>query len=311
MNITIVGAGAMGSLFGALLAESGANVWLVDVWREHVQAVNEKGLTVESADRTRTAVLKATTDPSVVPESQLVIVFVKSTQTAAAAATAALLAGTAGSVLTLQNGMGNAESLAAEIDPARIVVGTTSHGATLLGPGRIRHAGSGPTVIGPWSPNGPGKQLAERIAATLSAASVDTEVVEHVLPVLWGKLIVNVGINAITALTGIKNGEILDLEETVGMSRAAVREAVNVAEAHKITVREDAASHVIEVARATAPNRSSMGQDVDRKRATEIDAINGYVVREAERVGEPAPVNRTLTALIKTLQFHYLNRQKQ
>ena len=129
---------------------------------------------------------------------------------------------------------------------------------------------------------------------------------------LWGKLIVNVGINAITALTGIKNGQILDLDVTRDLSREAVEEAIATARAQSIPIREDAVSAMSwKSPRATAANRSSMGQDVDKKRATEIEAINGYVVREAERIGVEAPVNKTLTALIKTLEHHYLKELKR
>ena len=201
--------------------------------------------------------------------------------------------------------MGNTETLASAIEPAQIVVGTTSHGATLLGPGRIRHAGKGATTIGSWSEEPAAGQRALEIAQTLTGASIETEVVEKVLPVLWGKLVVNVGINAITALTGIKNGQILDLEITKDLSRSAVEEAISIARSQDIPVREDAVNHVFEVAAATAANRSSMGQDVDKKRVTEILAINGYVVREAERIGLEAPVNKTLTALIRTLESHF------
>jgi 2-dehydropantoate 2-reductase len=305
MKIAIVGAGAMGSLFGALLAEAGEEVWLVDIWQEHVQAVSADGLSVESDGSRRRVQLKATMDPAAASGAQLVIIFVKSTHTAEAATSAALLAGKTGSVLTLQNGMGNAEALADTIDPGLIIVGTTSHGATLLGPGSIRHAGMGPTTIGAWSGEPAAIQRAQEIAETLKGASIDTAVVQKVLPVLWGKLIVNVGINAITALTGIKNGQILDLDITKDLSRAAVEEAISIARARDIPIREDAVAHVFDVAAATAANRSSMGQDVDKKRLTEISAINGYVVGEAERIGVSAPVNKTLTALIRTLESQF------
>jgi 2-dehydropantoate 2-reductase len=305
MKIAVVGAGAMGSLFGALLAEAGEDVWLVDVWREHVEAIQSGGLTVESGGSRRKVGLRATLDPDAAAGAQLVLIFVKSTQTAAAAATAASLAGKSGCVLTLQNGMGNAETLAEAVPADRVVVGTTSHGATLLGPGHIRHAGKGPTTIGPWSAEPKAGQRAQKVAETLTGAAIDAEVVEKVLPILWNKLIVNVGINAITALTGIQNGQLLDLDITRDLSRSAVAEAVSTARAKDIAVREEAVSHVFDVAAATAANRSSMGQDIDNKRLTEIDAINGYVVREAKRAGVAAPVNQTLTALVKTLEYHY------
>jgi 2-dehydropantoate 2-reductase len=270
-----------------------------------VEAIQSGGLTVEYGGSRRKVGLKATLDPDAAAGAQLVLIFVKSTQTAAAAATAASLAGKSGCVLTLQNGMGNAETLAEAVPADRVVVGTTSHGATLLGPGRIRHAGKGPTTIGPWSAEPKAGQRAQKVAETLTGAAIDAEVVEKVLPILWNKLIVNVGINAITALTGIQNGQLLDLDITRDLSRSAVAEAVSTARAKDIAVREEAVSHVFDVAAATAANRSSMGQDIDNKRLTEIDAINGYVVREARRAGVAAPVNQTLTALVKTLEAHY------
>ena len=145
----------------------------------------------------------------------------------------------------------------------------------------------------------------QALAAFFTEAGIETEVAADVRSIVWGELLINVGINAITALTGIKNGELLDLEATVDLSRAAVEEAIAVAKAQHIDVRKDVVAHVLEVARATGGNRSSMGQDVDNRRLTEIGAINGVVVKEAERLGMPAPVNRTLTALVETLQAHY------
>ena len=303
MKVAVVGAGAMGSLFGGLLAEAGAEVWLIDIWAAHVDAVNKQGLEIEREGRTRTVRLQATMDPKSISNCDLVIVFVKSTHTGDAALTVKRIAGPQGLVLTLQNGMGNADRIAQDVDPLNVIAGTTSYGATMLGPGKIRHAGVGLTTIGMWH-NGEG-DMAEKVAAFFSKAGIETEVAPDVRSIVWGKLLINVGINAITALTGIKNGELLDLEATIALSRAAVEEAVRVAEAQNIGVRKDVVDHVLEVARATGKNRSSMGQDVDNRRLTEIKAINGVVVKEAKRLGIPAPVNHTLTALVETLQAHY------
>jgi len=305
MKIAIVGAGAMGSLFGGLLSAAGNEVWLYDIWEAHVKALNTRGLVIESESGSRTVAIRATTNSSEIGHAELVIVFVKSTQTQKAAQTAGLLAAGQGYVLTLQNGMGNADAIAAIVDPKRILAGTTSHGATLLGPGRIRHAGPGPTVMGLWSHSDSGFEKAQEFALVLSRAGFKTEVTGDVRPIIWDKLLVNVGINALTALTGIKNGEILDLEATRELSRTAVAEAISVAEAQGIEVRQEPVDHVFKIAAATAVNRSSMGQDVDNHRQTEIDAINGFIVREAHRLGLDVPVNRTLTALIQTLQAHY------
>ena len=305
MKIAIVGAGAMGSLFGTLLAEGGHAVWLFDVWQEHIGAVNQNGVTLEFDGRTRRVRLKATTDPLQIGEAELVLVFVKATQTKSAAKTAARLAGSKGLVMTLQNGMGNAERIAHIITPHRILVGTTAHGATMLEAGLIRHAGVGPTTVGMWADGEKEFQNARQIADQFTQVGIETTVVKDVRPVIWDKLLVNVGINAITALTGIKNGQILDLELTRELSRAAIEEAASVAQARGIQMRKDPATHVFQVAAATAANRSSMGQDVDHGRPTEIEAINGFVVREAESLGISAPVNRTLTALVQTMEAHY------
>lgn len=303
MKIAVIGAGAMGSLFGGLLTEAGVKVWLIDIWKEHVDRLNQKGLTIEREGIERVARPRATTDPTTINRVDLAIIFVKSTQTAAAAKTAANLIGPDGLVVTLQNGMGNADLLAKAMQPGQVLAGTTSHGATLLGPGRIRHAGSGPTVIGPWL--GGDLAPASRVADVLSKAGIETEVTGEVQALVWNKLFINIGINAITALTGIKNGRILDLAATRDLSQKAVEEAIAVAQAKGIRVEENVVAHVFKVAEATATNRSSMGQDVDSHRQTEISAINGAVVREARQMGLATPVNDTLTALIQTLESHY------
>jgi 2-dehydropantoate 2-reductase len=305
MKIAVVGAGAMGSLFGALLAESGNEVWLCDIRQDLIDAVRQKGLTIESEGQTRVVKLNAAVDPRQIGGSDLGLIFVKSIHTASAAHTAAHLVGRNGLVMTLQNGMGNAETVAEHFNPHRIIVGTTAYGATMLGPAAIRHAGTGPTTLGMWAGGQKELQIARQIAALLTQAGIRSAAVADVRPVIWDKLMVNVGINAITALTGIKNGQILDLEGTRWLIRIAVEEAAAVAKALGVEIRKDPAAHVLEVARATSANRSSMGQDVDCRRPTEIAAINGFVVREADRLGLNAPVNRTLTALMQTLEAHY------
>ena len=305
MKIAVVGAGAMGSLFGALLAEAGNDVSLYDVWVEHVQAINRNGLAVEREGKTRTVKIKATTDAEQIGGAELVIIFVKSTRTREAAQTAQAIAGTDGTVLTLQNGMGNADVIADFIAPEHILAGTTSHGATMLGAGRIRHAGIGPTTIGTWADSAQGLQRAGKFADFFSRAGIETRAIEDVRSVIWNKLLINIGINAVTALTGIKNGQLLELEVTRELSRTAVTEAMAVARAQGIDVYPDAVQRVFQVAEATGANRSSMGQDVDHRRQTEISTINGFIVREARRLGLDAPVNAALTALIETLQYHY------
>ncbi len=303
MKTVIIGAGAMGCLFGGLLTASGAEVWLVDVWQEHVDALNARGLSYEWQGETRTIPVRATTDPAAIGTADLAVIFVKSMHTPAAAETAARVLGDGGFALTMQNGMGNADVLAQAVGAGRVIAGTTAHGATLLGPGRVRHAGRSITVIGMWDSDNP--EPAEQTAAFFTGAGIETDISTDIRAVVWNKLLVNIGINAITALTGIRNGELLDLPQTRELAATAVKEAVAVARALGVAVADDAVARMLGVARDTAVNRSSMGQDVDHRRPTEIGAINGFVVREAERLGIPVPVNRTLTTLVETMQAHY------
>jgi len=303
VKIVVIGAGAMGSLFGGLLAEQDNDVTLLDIWPEHVHAINTKGLQIEREGDLRTVKVHAAATPETIGKADLAIVFVKSTQTAQAAQTAAKLISATGMVLTLQNGMGNADILTETLGGGRVLAGTTAHGATLLEPGMIRHAGSGVTTIGLWQEADSTK--AQAAADLFNGAGIETIVAADVRPLIWEKLLINVGINAITALTGIKNGQIIDFPAARRLSAMAVQEAVEVARGRGICVRDDAVDHVLAVARATAANRSSMGQDVDNRRQTEIDAINGAVVKYAQNAGLKVPVNETLTLLVETLQAHY------
>jgi len=303
MDITIIGAGAMGSLFGSLLARAGENVLLLDIWQEHVTTINEQGLGVELEGKTVRVDISASYNMDDTRKSDLVIIFVKSPHTAEAANLASRCLNDSGVVLTLQNGMGNADKIAQVVHSDKVIAGTTSHGATILGPGLIRHAGSGPTLIGMWT--GADNTCLENVKKVFCNAGIDTQTEANIHKIIWKKLMINVGINAITALTGITNGKILDSPPTGELVRTAVSEACDVALAYGVELPDDMAEQVFSVAGATSANRSSMGQDTDHQRQTEIDAINGAVVRLAQEKGIDVPVNRTLTALILTLQKNY------
>jgi 2-dehydropantoate 2-reductase len=305
----MVGAGAMGSLFGGLLGRAGQEVWLVDGWREQVDALNGGGLRIEDhsgclGQGEIVVRVAATTDPGEVEPVDCVVFFVKSYDTEAAARWARPLFGPETVALTLQNGLGNVEQLERVLGSGRVLAGATSCGATLLGPGRIRFAGCGPTTVGELEDRVTPR--VERIAAALAAAGLPTEVSANIKSVIWGKILINVGINALTALTGLTNGGLLEHAETREVMRAAVTEATTVALARNIRgLRSDPVAHVEEVAARTAANRSSMLQDVERGRRTEIEAINGSIVREAAVAGLSAPVNMVLTALVKMKEKSY------
>jgi 2-dehydropantoate 2-reductase len=207
------------------------------------------------------------------------------------------------SVLTLQNGLGNVEVLAEILGKRKVLGGTTAEGATLLSHGRVRHAGQGKTLIAPAE--GPPTK-AQEIASAFIRAGFETQVSQDLNGLLWGKLIVNVGINAIAAITRLKNGQLPQFPDILVLMEEAVNEAVRVAKVKDITLPyADPFHRVLEVCSATSGNVSSMLQDVLNKRPTEIDAINGAVVREGKALGIATPVNSTLTSLVRAIQQTY------
>jgi 2-dehydropantoate 2-reductase len=304
MKIVMLGAGAMGSLFGALLSRSGkGEVWLLDIWEEHINQVKSHGLVVESEGKKTTFRVNATVNPLEIGLADLVIVFVKAYSTKDAVAYVLPVVGKDTLFLSLQNGLGNAEIIASLVGTAKVVGGVTSQGSTLLGPGRVRHGGRGPTFIGPigWRKT----PILGRIASLLSESGIGTEMSDDVEPVIWQKVLVNAGINPLTAMTGLKNGELLEFEETRTLLAMVVNEAEGVALKKGIPLEGNTVERVFEVCKATAQNRSSMGQDIDNRRRTEIDFINGAIVKEGKALRIPTPVNTTLTYLIKTIEAEF------
>ncbi|PKM84665.1 MAG: 2-dehydropantoate 2-reductase [Firmicutes bacterium HGW-Firmicutes-11] len=305
MRIAIIGAGAMGCLYGGLLSASGQDVTLLDIMEDHVKEINENGLRMEGKSASGSFeeqifdTIKATTNPLEIGVVDLVIIFVKSTFTRQATEANRVLFGPDTTVLTLQNGMGNVDAIATVADKANIIAGTTAHGATMLGPGHIRHAGSGKTILGEL--DGKVSKRMEEIAALFNQAGLETEVTENVTGLLWDKLLVNVGINALTAILGVTNGKLVETRESESLLEQAVEEGKKVAEARGVRLNHsDPVAHTKEVCRATAENRSSMLQDITNGRKTEIDMINGAIVREGRAVSIPTPVNELLTLLIKS-----------
>ena len=286
MDVVVFGAGSLGSLIGGFLART-HDVTLVG--RDpHIAAVRESGLSIFGAVETRVSPAATTTPPA---SADLAIVTVKAGDTADAADT---LADTSlDVVLSLQNGMGNEETLADRLD-CPVLAGTCTYGARLDSPGHVACTGLGEVVLGPRE--GGRSETADRVGAAFDAAGIETTVSPEMPRRLWEKLAVNAGINATTALARVENGALVDgpAGET---AREAAREVARVAGERGIDLPTDAAAaEVTAVADATAANTSSMHQDVLAGKPTEIDAINGYVVDVAER---PVPVNETLTSVIR------------
>ena len=253
--------------------------------------------------------MRVTAAPVEIRSAELLILCVKANNTADAAAKLKGSISPQSHLLTLQNGLGNVERLGEYFGSSQILAGTTSHGATLLEVGRVRHAGYGEIFMG--ETGGAGSTLAgtaklQNLAATFNRAGLEAQVVDNIESVLWRKLVVNVGINALTAILDVPNGELLRIHDCQSLMNGAVREAVEVARhcGIELDVLEEI-ERVRAVCRSTKSNISSMLQDVRRKKKTEIDQLNGVVVEMAARYGMSASVNEVLAAIVRSLEVGY------
>ena len=286
MDVCMFGAGSLGSLIGGMLART-HDVTLVG--REpHVSAIDSDGLRLTGALDEQVWPAARTTPPD---RADLAIVTVKSFDTEAAAH--ALAGVNLDGALSLQNGMGNEETLAAHL-ACPVLAGTCTYGARLAEPGTVECTGVGEIHLGPQS--GGTSALADRVGEAFQSVGLDAAVDDDMPRRLWEKLSVNAGINATTALARLPNGALVE-GPAGGVAREAARETARVASAEGAGLTPDAAAAQMRaVAETTAANTSSMQQDVLAGRRTEVDAINGYVVKQAS---EPVPVNETLTGLLR------------
>ena len=302
MNIVIVGAGALGSLFGGLLARSGEQVWLYNPsFRAHIDAIRARGLLIETGEASWRIQVSATTELSEIePSVDLLGLFVKAYDTKAALEDVRPLIGPQSWALSLQNGLGSEEIIARFVPAARLLRGSTAQGATLLEPGRIRWAGQGPTVVGLLS--GAAKQAppqAQEIIAALARAGLPAGFTRQLEAVLWEKLLVNAAINPLTALLDLPNGRLVEEPTLRAILSDIIAEALPLARQHGVRLSpEEAVAHVEEICRATSGNISSMLQDLRGGKRTEIDFITGALLEEGRRRGRSLPLNRLLWALI-------------
>jgi 2-dehydropantoate 2-reductase len=302
MKIVVVGPGAMGCLIAGFLSKAKEEVWLLDKDKARAEKINSQGISIEGISGNWQAKVCASADTREIKDADLVIICAKSYHTKEAITLARPLLAEHTKVLTLQNGLGNIEIIAEVAGNEKAIGGVTSLGATLLDVGRVRHAGKGETVIGRLD----GKISVEMryIREIFNRVGLPTRISRDIKGLLWSKLIINVGINALTAITRLKNGKLIEFEGTRRILREAVTEATRVAKRKRIRLDfDDPLAKVEAVCEATSGNVSSMLQDILRKRRTEIDFINGVIVRQAQELGIPAPVNSVLVDLIKTLEL--------
>jgi 2-dehydropantoate 2-reductase len=290
MNVAVMGAGAVGCYYGFLLAKAGHAVTLIGR-PGLVDAVRSAGLVMERASGRAAIPVRATVEGSGVAGADLVLVCVKSGDTEAAGATIAPHLGPATVILSLQNGVDNAERLAAVL--GRPVVPVAVYVATeMVGPGHVRHNGRGDLILG-------ASAASDRIAAAFTAAGISATVSERALDALWGKLILNCAYNAFSALTQLPYGHLIRREGVVAAMTDVVQECTTVAAALGVSVPGDILDTVLSLGVTMADQRSSTAQDLARGRPSEIDHLNGYVVRTGTALGIPTPANRMLHTLVK------------
>ena len=305
-SVAVVGPGAMGLLLGGYLAGAGVAVTLVDHRADRACRLSESGIRIRGVRGEHHVRLPVLADTSELGEQDLVIFCTKAYDTARAAAQHRSMVGPDTLLLTLQNGLGNVEALSA-LGIGHVLAGTTAQGANLQGRGLVHHAGEGKTVIG--DPAGEVGEEVRRAAAVLGRAGLQADLTDQVETALWSKVVINVGINALTALLRVRNGVLLESRAAVALMEAAVHEALAVAGAAGVVLdSEGLPDRVKEVARLTGANRSSMFSDVSTSRQTEIGQINGQVVARGEALGIPTPVNRSLTLLVKATEETYGKR---
>jgi 2-dehydropantoate 2-reductase len=304
MKIVIVGPGAMGCLFAAYLSKSKEEIWLLDKNGERAKKLNADGIRLEGISGNWEAKVKASADAQEIGTADLVVICVKSYDTKEASLSIKQLIAEQTLVLTLQNGIGNIEIIAEVIGQEKVIGGVTNQGATLLEVGKIRHAGLGETVIGRIDGKTPVEMRCLR--EVLNKVGLETRISRDIKGLLWSKLVISVGINALTAITRLHNGRLIEYEGTRRILRGAVTEAIRIAKRKRIKlIYDDPLAKVEAVCEATCANISSMLQDVLRNKRTEIDFINGVIIRQGQELGIPTPVNSVLLDLVKTIEASY------
>lgn len=297
MRIAILGTGALGCVYAARLADR-AEVWMLGTWPEGIAAVQRDGVQVMDPDgQAWRAHIRATTDPTGAPPTDVALVLVKSYQIDRAAMWAARVLKPDGLAVTLQNGLDNGPKLAAAVGTERAAVGVTYNGATLLGPAVVRHAARQLTWIGTT----PATEVrVADLVALLSRAGLEARTTPDVESLLWGKAVANAAINPLTALWRVPNGEVCATAGRRALLADLAREAAAVAWSRGISLPfEDPIAYAQSVCQRTAANRSSMLQDIERGRPTEIDSITGVIVAEGQRLRVPTPVSEVVWRLVR------------
>jgi 2-dehydropantoate 2-reductase len=308
MRVCVVGCGAVGSLFAAHLAGvDGAEVWAYDLQRDHVDAINESGLRISGVSDL-VADVRATADAVEIPPCEYGIVATKSMHTEAAiAATASVFQG--GAVCSVQNGVGNEELIAPHV--ARVIRGTTFPAGHLVEPGHVEQDTGGKTWIGPFEPKPAAMEEVERLAGTLSEGGMETIAMPDSRGAQWTKLIFNAATNPVGALTGLPHGWACERADIRELVRGLIAEGRAVADSLGVELDSDPDDLVDHATRVAHDHKASMLQDVEARRLTEVDFLNGGISRFGRELGVDTPLNDALWALVKALEQSWTRQEER
>ncbi|HEY6303610.1 MAG TPA: ketopantoate reductase family protein [Terriglobales bacterium] len=303
MRICVIGCGAVGSLFAAHLAKAGeAEVWVYDVWKDHIDAIRKSGLRLSGAEEF-TAQLRATSDVRELPRCDYGIVATKAIHTASAIAQVAHVFDERSAVCSVQNGVGNEELIAEHI--RYVIRGTTFPAGRPLAPGHIGYDIKGDTWVGPFEPTGTAFGKVEELAALITRSGMNTIALEDARGAQWTKLIFNASTNPVGALTLLHHGAATRFGQSGELINDLIAEGEAVAKALGIRLHGDPRALVQKGANAPGKHQASMLQDVLAKRQTEVDFMNGAIVKWGSQTGVPTPLNKALWELIKSLEHSW------
>ena len=299
MKIAIVGTGAMGSVYAGLFASAGHEVWAIDRWREHVDAMRTNGLRLEGASGERTVRVNATTNPQEAGPCDLVILATKAMHVAGAAASIQPLLKSGTPVLSIQNGLGGPDAAASVLGKERVMVGVVGgFGASMRAPGHAHHNGMELVRLGEFG--GPITPRLKQVEETWRSAGFKVKLFDDIDQLVWEKLICNCSLSGPCAISGLTTGEVMEDPDLARVSAACATEGFLVAKKKGVKLSfDDPVAYTRDFASKIPRARPSVLLDLMAKRKSEIDVINGSIPRVGKEVGVAAPVNEAVTALVR------------
>jgi 2-dehydropantoate 2-reductase len=308
MKVAVIGSGAMGTIFGLALARSGDDVLFYDVRPDLIAAIEEDGLRLEGVLGAFHVRPKATLKAGHLGGVECALVAVDANATPQAAIVAASCLSGQGFALSLQNGIGNVEALGEALGRERVVAGSTYNSGASLGPARVLHSNAGPTWIGEAA--GGGSERVRDLARRLTAAGLPTTVSDNVMSIIWSKFVHNCAINPVSAITGLRPGEIARNPSAAWIMEALLDEILEVVDRAGVDLSEhDPRAEIYDHAWERY-NKPSMLQHLEAGRATEIDALNGALVKKARSLGVATPVNATIAAIVSAIEAEHRMRAR-